>query len=171
MKIRRSTTVVVGLVVTTLAILAFLYGAPSGRRARREALRAFRLSRNATGISPLPVVTVRLWKGSPPGLLLVEVYESGRLVVSGRGERINRQLTRDAAERMTETGTADLGDFSSSGCNTKPGGVNSALYVLIDGAWAGTICRDASADWPAGSETKRLFSEIESHIAGLFGEF
>jgi len=112
-----------------------------------------------------------MWNGTPQGLLLVDVYESGRLSVSDRGERIERQLTPDAAERLIESGKAALGDFNSRGCSTKPGGLNSALYVLIDGAWAGRVCRDASADWPSGLETKRLLAEIESHVAGVFGEW
>lgn len=170
MKIPRPAPALVALVLATVAALAFLYGAPSGRRARRESLRAVRLVRNATGIYPLPVLTVRMWNGTPAEVLLVEVYESGRLVVSDRGQRIERQLTPDAAERIIEGGKGALGDFSQHGCGAKPGGLNSALYVLIDGAWAGSVCRDAS-DRPQGFETKRLLAEIESHVAGVFGRF
>jgi hypothetical protein len=163
-------TAVVVVMVATGAILAFLYGVPSGRRARRETVRALRLARNTTGIYPLPMLTVRMWNGTAQGLLLVEVYASGRLVVSDRGERIERQLTRDAAERIIAIGKDALGDFSSRSCGTKPGGLNSALYVLIDGTWAGSVCRDVS-DWPHGVETKRLLAEIESHVAGIFHKF
>jgi hypothetical protein len=60
--------------------------------------------------------------------------------------------------------------FSSDGCETERGGLNSELYLLRDGAWAGSICRNAS-DWPRGSETRRLFAEIESHFPGVFDEF
>ena len=168
MKIPRTATALV--VLATVATLAFLYAVPSGRRARRETLRALRLARNATGIYPLPGLTVKMWDGTPQGLLLVEVYESGRLVVSGRGKRIERQLTPDAAEGIIESGKAALGDFSAHGCGAKPGGLNSALYVLIDGGWAGSVCRDAAGP-PRGFETKRLLAEIESHVAGVFGKF
>ena len=168
MKIRPSTTAVVALVVAMAVVLAFLYAVPSGRHARREALRAFRLGRNATGIYPLPVLTIKMWRGTRQGMLLVEVYESGRLVVvSRRGERIERQLTRDDSVRIVETGILALGDFSSLGCDTERGGLNSQLYVLRDGAWMGSICRDAP-NRPPGSETRRLFAEIESHVPGVF---
>lgn len=170
MKIPRTAMALVVFVLAAVAALAFLYGAPSGRRVRRESLRAFRLVRNATGIYPQPALTVTMWRGTPPAVLLVEVYESGRLVVSDRGKRRERQLSPDAAERLIEIGKAALGDFSRHACGTKPGGLNSALYVLIDGAWAGSVCRDAS-DRPDGFETKRLFAEIESHVAGVFGRF
>lgn len=170
MKIFRPVTALIVVVFATVAALAFLYGVPSGRKARRETLRAFRVARNATGIYPLPVLTLKMWNGMPEGVLLVEVYESGRLVVSGRGKTIERQLTPDAVERIIQSGMAALGDFSSHGCGTRVGGRNSALYVLIDGAWAGSVCRDAS-DRPEGLETKRLLAEIDSHVAGVFDKF
>jgi hypothetical protein len=167
MKIRPSTTAVVALVVAVAVLLAFLYAVPSGRRARRETSRAFRLARNATGVYPIPVLTIKMWRGTRQGVLLIEVYESGRLVVSRYGERSERQLTRDVSARIVESGSLALGDFSSPGCDTERGGVNAELYLLRDGAWMGSICRDAP-DWPSGFETKRLFAEIGSHVPGVF---
>lgn len=76
MKISRNITAVVVVVVVMGAILAFVYGVPSGRRARRETLRAFRLARNTTGIYPLPVLTVRMWSGTQ-GLLMVDANQIG----------------------------------------------------------------------------------------------
>jgi len=157
----------VALVVTVAVMLAFLYAVPSGRRARREASRAFRVVRNATGIYPVPVLTIKLWRGARQGVLLVELYESGRLVVSRRGERVERQLARDDSVRIVETGMLALGDFSSLGCNTERAGLNAELYLLRDGAWVGSICRDAP-NRPPGFETRRLFAEIESQIPGVF---
>jgi hypothetical protein len=170
MKSPRTATAFVVFVLAAVAALSFLYAAPSGRRVRREILRAVRLARNATGIYPQPVLTVTMWSGTPPVVVLVEVYESGRLVVSDRGKQVERQLSPDAAERLIESGKAALGDFSQHACGTKRGGVNSALYVLIDGAWTGSVCRDAS-DRPDGFKTKRLLTEIESHVAGVFARF
>lgn len=167
MKIRASTTAVVALVVAVAVLLTFLYAVPSGRRARRETSRAFRLARNAAGIYPIPVLTIKMWRGTRQGVLLIEVYESGRLVVSRQGERIERQVTRDVSARIVEMGKLALGDFSSRGCDTERGGVNAELYLLSDGAWMGSICRDAP-DRPSGFETKRLFAEIGSHVPGVF---
>jgi hypothetical protein len=168
MKIRPSTMAVVALAFAVTVVLAFLYAVPSGRHARRETLRAFRLARNATGLYPLPVLTIKMWRGTGQAAVLIEVYESGRLVVSRHGERIERQLTRDVLARIVETGKLALGDFSSLGCDTERGGVNAQLYLLSDGAWMGSICRDASA-WPRGFDTKRLFTEIGRHVPGVFG--
>lgn len=170
MKSRASTTAVAALVLALAVILAFLCSMPSGRRVRRETLRAFRLARNTTGVYPLPVVTIKMWRGARPRVLLVEVYESGRLVVSRPDQRIDRQLTRDGSARIVERGKVALGDFSSDGCETERGGLNSELYLLRDGAWAGSICRNAS-DWPRGFETRRLFAEIESYVPGVFDAF
>jgi hypothetical protein len=168
MKVRPSRAAVVALVVAVAVALAFLYAVPSGRRARRETLRALRLGMNATGIYRVPVLTIKMWRGTRQGVLLVELYESGRLVVvSRRGERIERQLTRDESVRIVETGMLALGDFSSLGCDTDRGGLNAELYLLRDGAWTGSICRDAP-NRPPGLETTRLFAEIESHVPGVF---
>jgi hypothetical protein len=167
MKIKPSTTAAVALAVAVALLLAFLYAVPSGRRARREVSRAFRLAGNATGVYPIPVLTIKMWRGTRQEVLLIEVYESGRLVVSRHGERIERQLTRDVSARIVESGSLALGDFNSSGCDTERGGVNAELYLLRDGAWTGSICRDAP-DRPRGFETRRLFAEIGSHVPGVF---
>ncbi len=170
MRISRSAAAVIVLVLVTVTALTFLYGVPSGRRARREAVRVFRLAGNATGIHPLPALTLRMWGGDLKGVLLVEVYESGRVVVSGRGERIERQLTRETAESILQTGKAAFGDFSAAGCGTQPGGLSSELYVLVDGRRMGSTCRDASR-WPRGSETRRLLADIERYLPGTIGAF
>jgi hypothetical protein len=167
MKIRRSSSAFLAIVAAVAAVLAFVYALPSGRHVRRETLRAFRLARNATGVYPLPLLTITMWRGTERAAVLVEVYESGRLVASRSGERSERQLTRDDSARIVETGMLALGDFSSVGCDTERGGLNAQLYLLRDGAWMGSICRDAS-NWPGGLETKRLFTEIESHVPGVF---
>lgn len=168
MKIRPSTMTVVALVVAAAVVLVFLYAVPSGRRARREALRVLRVGRNATGLYPVPVLTIKMWRGTQQGPLRIELYESGRLlVVSRHGERVERQLTRDESAGIVEAGMLAFGDFSSLGCDTERGGLNAELYLLKDGAWMGSICRDAPTR-PHGFETKRLFMEIESHIPGVF---
>jgi len=167
MRFKSSTTAVVALVVALPVVLAFLYAVPTGRHVRRETLRAFRLARNATGMYPLPVLTIKMWRATGQAAVLVEVYESGRLVVSRHGERIERQLTRDVSARIVETGMLALGDFSSLGCDSQRAGLNAELYLLRDGALMGTICRDAR-NRPGGFETKRLFAEIESHVPGVF---
>ena len=163
MKVLRST--LVGVVLAVAAALAFLYAVPSGRTVRREALRALRRAGNITGLHPLPILRVKTWTGRR-GVLLIEVYESGRTVVSGRGDSIDAQLTPDAARAVIESGRLALGDFSGDGCGTMRGGVSAELYVLIDGAWVGSVCRDAS-EWPRGAETRRLLDQLGSHVAGL----
>ena len=168
----RSITPVLVVVITTVAILALLYGTSGGRRGRREALRTIRLAGNITGIYPRPVLTVKIWRGTGDPVFRVEVYESGRLIISGR-ESTEVQLTRDAVERIVEIGKAALGDFGSGECSTVAGGVNAELYLMINGSWMGAICHDAP-DWPRGPETAQLFAEIQSHLpAGrrLPGEF
>jgi hypothetical protein len=168
MKIRPRTTAVVALVAAVAVVLAFLYAVPSGRRARRETLRAFRSVRNATGIYPVPVLTIKMWRGTRSGVLLIELHESGRLVVvSRRGERIERQLTREDSATIVEAGMLALGDFGSVGCNTERDGLNAELYLLRDGTWMGSVCRGAP-ERPRGFETRRLFAEIETHVPGVF---
>jgi hypothetical protein len=172
MKTARSTTAVLLVILSVVALLAFLYATPFGRRSRRQALRGFRLAGNATGVFLQPALTVRMWGGTGERVLRIEVYDSGRVIVSGR-QRTELQLAPDVAEGIVEIGRAALGDFNSSGCNTGTGGPNAELYLMIDGAWAGSVCRDSS-EWPRGFETKRLFREIERHLPGvrmLAGEF
>lgn len=99
------------------------------------------------------------------GAFRLEVFESGRLIVSAR-ERVEATLSTDTAERLFELGTAALGDFSSRGCEPwHKGGMNAELYVLIDGGWIGSVCRN-SLDWPqgAGAETRRLLDEINRRL-------
>jgi hypothetical protein len=165
----RGTTVVIVIVLAAVATLGFLYGVPSGRQARRESLRVFRLARNAAGIYAVPALKLRMWSAAR-GALLVELYQSGRVVVSGRGDRFERQLTPMVAGEIFERGRAALGDFSSDGCGTQRGGASSELYLLVDGRWVGSVCRDA-AEWPRGSETKRLLEQLASEVAGLSGRF
>jgi hypothetical protein len=161
----RVTTVVIVSVLAVVAMLGVLYGVPSGRQARREGLRVFRLARNATGIYPVPTLRVRTWSAARSALV-VELYESGRVVVSGRGDPFERHLTPMVAGEILEAARAALGDFSSDGCGTQRGGVSSELYLLIDGRWFGSVCRDA-VKWPRGSETKRLLEQLATEVAGL----
>lgn len=166
-KSARAITTVLVLVVVGIAVLGLLYGLPTGRQARRESLRVLRLARNATGIYALPVLTVRMWSASR-GALLVEMYQSGRVVVSGRGNAFERQLTPAIAGEIFGIGTAALADFSSDGCGTEPRGVSADLYLLLDGRWVGSLCRDAS-DWPRGFETKRLLEQLAREVPELSG--
>ena len=172
MKATRSTAGIVAGLLTIVAAISFLYGVPAGRQVRRETLRTFRLMRNATGIDPVPILTVRMWNPVRQQTLLIEVYESGRVVALRHGERIERQLTPGAIAKVIESGKAALDDFSADGCGTttRGQGFSSELYLLIEGARVGSICRDA-ADWPNGFETRRMFSEIESHLPGIFLQF
>jgi hypothetical protein len=161
----RGTTVGIVMVLAAVATLGFLYGVPSGRQARRESLRVFRLARNATGIFAMPTLKVKTWSAAR-GALAVDLYESGRVVVSGRGDPFERHLTPMVAEEILETARAALGDFNSDGCGAERGGVSSELYVLIDGLWSGATCRNA-VKWPRGSETKRLLERLATEVAGL----
>jgi hypothetical protein len=165
----RGTTAVIVIVLAAVATLGFLYGVPSGRQARRESLRVFRLARNATGIYAVPALKMKTWNAAR-GALVVELYESGRVVVSGRGDPFERRLAPKLVGEILERARAAFGDFSSEGCATKPGGVSSELYLLVDGRWFGNVCRDA-AEWPRGSETKQLLEQLSSEIAGLSGRF
>jgi hypothetical protein len=108
---------------------------------------------------------LKIWGGPREVVFQLEVFESGRLVVSGR-ESVERTLSTDTAARLFELGTVALGDFNSHGCEPwRTGSMNAALYVLIDGAWAGSLCRN-SLDWPkeAGAETHRLLDEISRYL-------
>ncbi len=164
MKTTRHTAAALLVLLIVVAILALSFGTRPGRRAVRQASRAARLVRNATHIYPSPVLMLRIW-GGREGAFRLEVFESGRLIVSGR-ERVEATLSTDTAERLFELGTAALGDFSSRGCEpSRKGRMNAELYVLTDGGWNGSICRN-SLDWPqgAGAETRRLLDEINRHL-------
>jgi hypothetical protein len=163
MKPRDATRALVVL-VASVAMLAFLYGTSAGRRGRRQALRVVRLAANLTQIYPLPVLTIKMWRGTGRPVLDVAVYESGRLIISGR-ESTQVQLSRDAVERIVEMGQAARGDFGSDECGTVAGGANAELYLLINGAWVGSICHDAP-EWPGGTRTQQLLAEIQNHVPG-----
>ena len=165
----RSVAAVIIVLLSIVAVISFLYGVPSGRQVRRETVRTVRVMRNATGIYPVPVLTVRMWNPIRHQTLLIEVYESGRVAALRHGERIERKLTPDAIAKVLERGKAALGDFSADGCGTTPAGhgFSSELYLLIAGVRVGSVCRDAS-DWPDGFEARRMFLEIESHLPGIF---
>jgi hypothetical protein len=108
---------------------------------------------------------LKIWGGPHEAVFRLEVFESGRLVVSGR-ENVERTLSADTAQRFFELGIAALGDFNSQGCEPwRKGSMNAALYVLIDGGWRGSVCRN-SLDWPkeAGAETHRLLNEIRRYL-------
>lgn len=165
MKTTRSTAVVLVVLVVVVAVLALSFGTRSGRRAARQVSRIVRLARNATHIYPSPVLMLKIWGGPREGVFQLEVFESGRLVVSGQ-EDVEETLSADTARRLFELGRAALGDFSSHGCEPwRKGNLNAALYVLIDGGWWGSSCRN-SLDWPkqAGAETHRLLNEIDRNL-------
>jgi hypothetical protein len=103
-----------------------------------------------------------MWGGPREVGFRLEVFESGRLVVSGR-ESVERTLPGDTAARLVEIGTMALGDFSSLGCNMVKDGMNADLYLMIDGEWSGSVCRN-SLDWPRGAETRRLLDEISRQL-------
>ena len=150
-------------------MLTFLYGVPSGREIRRESLRVLRLAGNVTGIHAVPALKMTTWSAAR-GALVVEVYESGRVVVSGRGDSFERSLPPIVIGEILERGRAALGDFNSDGCGTERGGVSSELYLLLDGRWFGSVCRDAS-EWPRGSETERLLEQLATAVTGLSNRF
>ena len=166
-------TSVRGLVlVTLLAIVAavgFLYTVSYGRRLRHQGMRVVRLARNATGIYPSPSLKFKT-RGERRGALLVEVYESGRVVVSGRGNRLDRQLTRAAAGEILVTGKAAIEELGGTGCGTTRGEITSELDLLLDGRWVGRACQD-TAELPQGPASKRLVQELATNIPGLSGRF
>ena len=165
-KTTRSTTLVLLVVlVLVVAVLALSYGTRSGRQAVRQVSRVARLARNATQIYPSPVLMLKISGGPREAGFQLEVFESGRLVVSGR-DNVEETLSAATAHRLFELGIAALGDFSSRGCEPwRKGNVNATLYVLIDGGWWGSSCRN-SLDWPkqAGAETHRLLNEIRRYL-------
>ena len=164
-KATRSTLVVLIALLVVFAVIGVSLGTRSGRQAARQASRAVRLVRNATHIYPSSVLKLRIWDRHREFVFQLELFESGRLVVSGR-EGVEETLPTDTAERLFHLGTVALGDFSSRGCEPwRNGEMNADLYVLIDGEWNGSICRN-SLDWPkgAGTETHRLLDQISRHL-------
>jgi len=158
--------------VTLLAIVAsvaFLYAASYGRRLRHQGVRVLRLARNATGIYPVPSLKLKT-QGEGRGALLVEVYESGRVVVSGRGNQLERQLTRTDAGAILETGKAAIEEFNGGGCGSKRGRITSELDLLLDGRWVGRACADAG-ELPSGPANKRLREELAKNVLGLSARF
>jgi hypothetical protein len=157
--------VVLITLLVVFAVVAVSLGTRSGREAARQASRAVRLVRNATHIYPSPVLTLRIWDRPRDFAFRLELFESGRLVVSGR-EGVEETLPSDTAERLFHLGTVALGDFSSRGCESwRNGDMNADLYVMIDGEWNGSICRN-SLDWPqgAGTETHRLLDQVSRYL-------
>jgi len=164
-KATRSTLVVLITLLVVFAVVAVSLGTRSGRQVARQASRAVRLLRNATHIHPSPVLTLRIWDRPRDFAFRLELFESGRLVVSGR-EGVEETLPSDTAERLFHLGTVALGDFSIRGCESwRNGDMNADLYVMIDGEWNGSICRN-SLDWPkgAGTETHRLLDQISRYL-------
>lgn len=169
MKSTRPTAFILVIVPVGVAILGFLYAVPYGRDMRRESVRVFRVAGNVTGIYTTPIVKLRT-RTAARGALSVEVYESGRVVVSGRGTAFEAQLAPQVAREIFETARLALGDFSANGCGTSPGGIASDLYLLLDGRRVGSTCREA-AEWPQGSETKRLLEQLANQVPGLSNRF
>ena len=127
MKTTRSTAVVFVVVVVVVAVLALSFGTRSGRRAVRQVSRVVRLARNATHLYPSPVLMLKIWGGPREAAFQLEVFESGRLVVSGR-ENVEDTLSADTAQRLFELGRPALGDFSSHGCEPwRKGNMNAAF--------------------------------------------
>lgn len=165
MKTTRSTAAGLVVLLVVVAVLVLSFGTRSGRRAVRQVSRVARLTRNATQIYPSPVLMVKIWGGPREAAFQLEIFESGRLVVSGR-ENVEGTLSAETAQRLVELGIAALGDFNSQGCEPwRKGSMNAALYVLIGGGWRGSVCRN-SLDWPkeAGAETHRLLNEIGRYL-------
>ena len=158
----RYTGALLVLLLALVVILALAYGTRSGRRAVRQVSRVVRLARSATRIYPQPVLTLRMWSGAEGAAYRIQVFESGRFVVSGP-ESAERTLPNDTTVSLLELGRAALGDFNSEGCNTASGDRNADLYLLIDGEWRGSVCR-RSLDWPRGAETRRLLDEISRQL-------
>jgi hypothetical protein len=170
MKNTRTAVALLVALLMVVAVLSFLYGVPSGRQVRRETVRAFRLARNFTRISPVPVLTLRMWNSARQIAVVIEVYDSGRVVAFRRGERIERTLPQQATLEIVENGGEALGAFNTGDCGTVPDadGFNAELHLLMDGRRIGSLCRDAPT-WPDSVEARRLFSVIESHLSpGMF---
>ena len=168
MKDTRTAVAVLVALLGAVVVVSFLYGVPAGRSARRETVRAVRLARNATGIAPIPVVTIRLWNSASQRAALIEVYESGRVVAVRRGERIERTLPPQPTSIFIEQAGEALGGFNTGDCGAVPGteGFNAELHLLVRGLRFGSLCRDASR-WPDSVESRRLFSTIERHLPGM----
>jgi hypothetical protein len=158
--IRNTATVL--FLLSLVVVLALAYGTRSGRRAVRQVSRVVRLARNATHIYPQPVLMLRIWSGAGKVAFRVQVFESGRLVVTGR-ESAERQLPDDTTTLLLEAGQEALADFNNDGCNVANGDRNAELYLMIDGQWMGTLCRNA-VDWPRGAKTRRLLDEINHQL-------
>lgn len=152
--------VVVGMVI----IVGLSYGTRSGRRAVRQVSGAVRLVRNTTQIYPPPILLlrIRVRSDSAEARLEVKVFQSGRFVASGQ-ESVDRTLSAETTEKLFELGKAALGDFSSDGCDVASGTRSADLYLLIDGAWIGSVCR-RSSKWPQGAETRRLLDQISRQL-------
>lgn len=150
-------------VLLVLAVLLSSQRTSFARRAAREASRAARFVTNISQqVSPRPVVIVRIWDAPRSRAFRVELFESGLLVVSS-GYKAERQLSRDATEHIVEMATLALGQFNARGCETVSNGSSADLYVMADGRWQGSVCRNW-VDWPRGAETRQLLIEIRSQL-------
>jgi hypothetical protein len=108
--------------------------------------------------------------GEGRGALLVEVYESGRVVVAGRGDRLDRHLTRADAGEILATGKTAIEELSGAGCGTTRGGMTLELDLLLDGRWVGRRCVD-TAELPHGPASQRLFEALATNVPGLSVRF
>jgi hypothetical protein len=135
---------------------------PIGRQVARQAMRGARLASAATGVYPQPVVVLRFWGETRESAIRVEVYRSGRLVVTRR-DRVEVSLDPEVAEQIIAAAELALGDFNAEGCNTSQGGINADLYLLVRGEWSGSVCHGAF-DWPRGPKTRELLKDISGRL-------
>jgi hypothetical protein len=166
-------TSVRGLVLVTLlalvAVTAFLYVTSYGRRLRHQGVRVARLARNASGIYPVPSLRFKT-RGEGRGPLLVEVYESGRVVVTGRGDRFDRELPRATVAEILVAGKAAIEELDGTGCGTTRGRITSEVDLLLDGSWVGRACVD-TAGLPQSPASKQLLEQLATNVPGLSGRF
>lgn len=166
MKTRRELLFCLGGFGLILALVGS-YFTPVGRRASLAAIRVAHLAANATGISPRPSLMLRIWGEPPASGFGVEVYASGRFVVAAQGRRAERRLEREVADAIVATGRAALGDFGSEGCAATRPSMKADLYLMVDGRWMGSVCRNA-VDWPQGPHTRHLLEKINEQLpAGM----
>jgi hypothetical protein len=160
--------VLVFTVLGVIAALALAYSTPVGRQLARQVMRGARLASDATGVYvyPQPVVVMRIWGETRESAVRVEVYRSGRLVVTRR-DRSEVSLDPEVADGIIAAAELALGDFSAEGCNTSQGGINADLYLLVRGEWSGSVCHGAF-DWPRGPKTRELLKDISGQLpAGM----
>ena len=152
------------LVIALLWLAAgLLIWTPLGRWAERAGTRlSGKVLRITDRVYPRPLVLLRVWRPADEPAFRAEVYPSGLLVVYWNGKH-EKQLPNGVVDRLFVLAQVARGDFGAHGCGDAPDGINADLYVLMDGHWSGTSCRQSSS-WPTGAETRRLLAELRTQL-------